>query len=57
MMTSMRVMRSVEVMVIMLFVERVYWFPVVRITTHMFNTENEYTRKHYLPTKWVSVQF
>ena len=57
MMTSMRVMRSVEVVVIMLFVEQVYWFPVVRITTHMFNTENEYTRKHYLPTKWVSVQF
>ena len=38
---------SVEVVVIMLYGERVYLFPIVRITTHMPNTENEYTCKHY----------
>ena len=48
MMTSILVIRSVEVVVIMLYGElvylwRVYSFPVARITTCMPNTGNEYT--------------
>ena len=45
MMTNILVIRSVEVVVIMLYRERVY--SLVLITNHMPITENEYIRKHY----------
>ena len=47
MMTNILVIRSVEVVAIMLYREWVYSLPVVRITNHMPITENEYIRKHY----------